>query len=325
MKFLNADDVRKALPMSDAVDAMKTTFIQLSASDAVVPVRTHIGTVDGSGDALFMPSYSAGEKKMAVKVVTLFPENHNRGMPFIQAVVLVFDATNGRTEAMLDGTILTALRTGAASGAATDVLALKDATVAGIFGAGVQARTQLEAVRAVRDIKEVRVHDIDEQCAKKFADEIVSGGGITARVCKTSAEVLDGAHVVCAATTSNNPIFSDGELSPGTHINAVGSYKPHVREVPGETVARAGVYVDQLEAAWEEAGDLIIPVNDGLIEKGHVRGEVGDLFTGKIAGRASDDEVTFFKSVGVALQDLMAASRALKNAERDELGTDLVM
>jgi ornithine cyclodeaminase/alanine dehydrogenase-like protein (mu-crystallin family) len=323
MLYLDKTAVRKALPMASAVDAMKRAFKSLTDGDAVVPVRTVITVPEHEGDLLFMPSHSPAEGHAAVKVVTLFKGNRAKGIPFIQAMVLVFDATDGSPVGILDGTILTALRTGAASGAATDVLARPDARSVAIFGAGVQARTQLEAVCAVRSIEEARVCDVDADCATRYASEMTEALGIPVRACRSSREALDGADVVCAATTSATPVFADDEVAPGTHINAVGSYKPEVREVPGATVVRARVFVDQLEAAWEEAGDLIIPVNEGLIERDHVAGTIGEALAGTLPGRTDAEQVTFFKSVGIAIQDLAAARTAIENAKGAGLGTSL--
>jgi len=323
LRILSGDDVRRALPMGEAVAAMKGAFGELSRGDAVVPPRAHIEVADPRGDALFMPSYSPATKQLGVKVVTLFPGNPAAGLPFIQAVVVVLDATNGSPLAVLDGTTLTAIRTGAASGAATDLLARQDAAVAAIFGAGVQARTQLEAVCAVRDIREARVVDVVPGAAAAMAGAVGDRLGITARACATAAEALEGADIVCTATTSEVPVFADSELSPGTHINAVGSYKPHVREIPPETVCRARVVVDQVAMAWEEAGDLILPLREGVISEDHIRAEVGQIVLGTKPGREDAGEITFFKSVGVAIQDLAAAGRALANALEQGLGTDV--
>ncbi len=325
MKFLDAENVQRALPMADAVEAMKGALKALSAGNVNVPARVHVAVPDANGDALFMPAYSAAEARMSLKVVTMFEDNHAKSLPFIQAVVLLLDATNGTTLAIMDGSSLTAIRTGAASGAATDVLARADASVIAVFGAGVQARTQLEAVCSVRQVTAVRVVDVDAQRAAEFASDMQARLDVGVVVSNTSAEALAGADIVCTATTSPEPVFNDSEIEPGTHINAIGSYKPNVREVPGQTVARARVFVDQLEAAWDEAGDLIIAAEEGMIDKAHVQCELGAVIAGKCAGRETDKQITFFKSVGIAVQDLAAASRVLATAEKEGLGVDLAL
>jgi ornithine cyclodeaminase/alanine dehydrogenase-like protein (mu-crystallin family) len=325
IRFLSADDVRKALPMSEAVEVMKEAFSELSAGRATLPARTHIRIEEPPGDVLIMPSYMSGLGRVGLKTVTLFPGNREKGLPFINALVCVFDGETGRAVAVMDGASLTAIRTGAASGAATDLMARPDAEVVAVFGAGVQARTQLAAIAAVRSLSEARVFDIAAEARRAFAEEMSRELGFTVRAAASPAEALDGADVVAAATTSTTPVFKDADLAKGAHVNAVGSYKPNVSEVPPETVTRAYVVVDQVEAALEEAGDLIAPMEQGLIGRDHIRAELGEVVSGAKPGRPSPEAVTFFKSVGVAVQDLAAACRALTNAERLGLGREVEM
>ncbi len=323
LRFLSADDVRQALPMADAVEAMKTAFRDLSAGKAVAPVRTHMRIPEHGGDALFMPSANPSLARMGVKVVTLFEGNRDQGLPLIQALVMLLDATTGAPLAVINGTSLTALRTGAASGAATDVLARPDASVAAVFGGGVQSRSQLEAVCAVRCVDEARVVDVDPLRAEAFARETSDLLGIPVVATATAAAALDHASIVCTATTSKSPVFDDQWVEPGTHINAVGAYQPNVREVPGQTMGRAMIVVDQIEAALAEAGDLIMAMDEGILGSDGIHAELGDVLDGSKHGRRSDEEVTLFKSVGVAVQDLAAASLAFDNAVRLGIGTEL--
>jgi len=325
IRFLSADEVKKALPMSEAVEAMKRAFEELSAGRTILPARTHMEIQEPPGDFLIMPSYMKSLGRVGLKTVTLFPGNRERGLPFINALVNVFDAETGRAIAVMDGASLTAIRTGAASGAATDLMARPDAKTVAIFGAGVQARTQLAAVCAVREIAEARVFDIATEAREAFAEEMSRELNITVRAVASSKMTLDGADIVSAATTSETPIFSDADLSEGAHVNAVGSYKPHVVEIPPETVKRAYVVVDQRDAALEEAGDLIGPIERGLIGPDHIQAELGEVVSGAKPGRPLPEAVTFFKSVGVAVQDLAAACRALANAERLGLGREVEM
>jgi len=325
IRFLSAEEVRKALPMADSVEAMKQAFAELSAGRTILPARTHMAVTEPPGDFLIMPSYMKSLGRVGLKTVTLFPGNRAKGLPFINALVCVFDGSTGQAVAVMDGASLTAIRTGAASGAATDLMARPESQVVAIFGAGVQARTQLAAVCAVRKIAEARVFDIFPEAREAFANEMSGELGIKVRPVATSKEALDGADIVSAATTSETPIFSDNDLAAGAHVNAVGSYKPHVVEIPPETVKRAYVVVDQMEAALEEAGDLIAPMNAGEIGRDHIRAELGEVVSGAKPGRPSDDAVTFFKSVGVAVQDLAAGCRALEGAERLGLGREVEM
>ncbi|MBM4035350.1 MAG: ornithine cyclodeaminase family protein [Planctomycetes bacterium] len=330
LRFLSARDVAQALPMAAAIEAMRSAFRQLSDGQAVAPPRIYIeaAPIAGNGlpphgDALFMPSYIPAEGRMGMKIVTIYPGNAALGLPLIQAIVVVLDAATGAPLAVMDGASLTAIRTGAASGAATDLLARPDAAVAAIFGAGPQARTQLEGVCAVRPPREARVHDPDAGRAAAFAAEMAERLGIAVSVAASPSQALAGADVVCTATTSREPVFSDSDIASGTHINAVGSYKPHVREVPEETVCRALVVVDHLPAALAEAGDLLIPIQKGLIGPESIHAELGELIAGRKPGRQSPAQITLFKSVGIAVQDLAAACAALANAERLGLGTEV--
>jgi len=272
-----------------------------------------------------MPSYLPAAGRMGLKVITLFGGNVALGLPRIQAIMLVFDAATGSPLAVMDGASLTAIRTGAASGAATDILARPDAAVAAIFGAGPQAQTQLEAMAAVRPVRRARVFDANADRAAAFAREMASRLGISVEAAASASAALAGADIVCTATTSSVPVFADADVAPGAHINAVGSYRPTVREIPGETVRRALVVVDHRPAAMAEAGDLLIPMEEGLIARGTAFAELGEIIGGRKTGRESADQVTLFKSVGVAVQDLLAADRALANAARLNLGTELAL
>ena len=325
LRFISAADVRRALPMKEAVEVMKSAFRELSENRAIVPLRTHVTMPEHHGEVLVMPAYSPGTARFGLKVITLFENNPMLDLPFIQAMVMLFDTVTGSPVAIMEGTALTAIRSGAASGAATDLLARTDARKAAIFGAGLQARTQLEAMCAVRSICEASVCDQDPARAATFAREASAELGIRVSVAATSAEALDGADVICTATTSATPVFADSEVGRGAHINAIGSYKPHMREIPPGTVVRAHVVVDQLGAAWAEAGDLIMPLQAGLIETGHLRAELGEIVAGSKPGRTDPETVTFFKSVGIAIQDLAAASRVLANAKVLGLGTEVAL
>lgn len=322
--ILSAADIRAALLMPAAIQAMKEAFAALSDGRALVPPRTHMSISDDSGVSLIMPAYLEDpdliRQALAVKVVSLFDKNRARGLARIQAAVLVLEPDTGRPIALLEGAALTAIRTAAASGAATDLLARPASRTLVVLGAGVQARTHIEAMCAVRPIDEIRVYGRTPDRVDALIQEL--RGSTPARLIAVASarEALRGADIVCATTTSAEPIFDDEDLEPGTHLNAVGSYKPHVREVPGATVARSLVVVDSREAAWEEAGDLIIPLQAGLISRDHIHAEVGELVLGRRPGRANPGQITFFKSVGVAVQDAAAARTALSCAKTLGLG-----
>jgi ornithine cyclodeaminase/alanine dehydrogenase-like protein (mu-crystallin family) len=309
--------------MTAAIDAMRTAFTALANGRAIMPQRVHIDMDSPEGTALFMPA--AMDTALGVKTVTLFPENPGMGLPYIQGAYCLLDGTTGTLTALMDGGALTAIRTGAASGVATDLLARADVDSAAILGAGIQARSQLEAMCCVRPIVQARVFDPHRANAELFAVEMSETLGITVEVSDSAAAAICDADLVCAATVSETPVFDDADLPGGVHLNAIGSYKPHVQEIPAETVLRAKVVVDELAAALAETGDLIIPIEAGQMTAEHIHAELGEIVTGRKPGRTSDDEVTFFKSVGLAIQDLTAAETAMHNAREQGIGIEATL
>lgn len=321
---LSPDDMKQALPMPLAIDAMRIAFQSLSENRMIMPVRAHIEIPEHKGTALFMPSYISDLGNIAIKTVTLFDDNAFKNIPYIQGLVSVFDGTTGTPIAILDGTTLTAIRTGAASGLATQLLANQNASTIAVFGSGVQARTQLQAVLAVRNITTGYVYSPTFQNATRFANEMNAQFNINILPAKTPQQAVDNADVIICATVSHTPVFSDADLKPGVHINAVGSYKPHVQELPEQTVLRAKLVVDHIESAMEETGDLIIPMQNGTFNPDTmIHGELGQLVSQSIPARQSEDEITLFKSVGVAVQDLAAAAAAIKNAKALNIGQSI--
>ena len=316
LRILSTADVRAAIDMHQAIEAMREAFGQLSAGQATVPLRTPVETEGGV--TLFMPAYLRGTGDLGAKIVSVYPGNSALGLPTITAAVIVLDGQTGQPLALMDGTYLTALRTGAASGLATALLARPEAQVVAVFGAGVQARTQLEAVRAVRPIREVRIVSRTRASAERFAAELED---VTAQVMDDRRAAVQGADVIIAATTSATPVFDGGDVAPGTHVNGIGSYTPEMQEVDATLVQRAKVVVDSREAALAEAGDLIIPLRQGLITEDHIHAELGEIVNGTKPGRVTDDEITFFKSVGIAVQDVVVARWVLQAAETKGLGT----
>jgi alanine dehydrogenase len=328
LRILSGTDVRRAVTMAEAIEAVRQAYIQLSAGQAVVPLRTPVPVERRDAVTLFMPAYLAGSDAMGAKIVSVFPENIERGLPLIHAVVIVVDAETGRPAAVMDGTYLTALRTGAASGVATALLARPDAHVATIFGAGAQARTQLEAVCTVRSIDHVWVYDTSPEAAAAYVEEMQARGQPIPpdiAVADSPAQAVRDADVICTATTSSTPVFSDADLKPGVHVNGIGAYTPEMQEVPPETVGRAKIVVDSRSASLAEAGDLIIPLRAGLISEAAIHGELGEVLADQIPGRLSDDEVTFFKSVGVAVQDVAVADLVLRRAASLGLGIEVTL
>ena len=308
IRLLRAPDIARACPMVDAIEAVAAGFRALSSGQATVPLRLSVPLAEG-GVALTMPAGMTGAAAYSVKVVSVAPANAATGRPLVTASVLLGDARTGELLALLDGTALTALRTGAGGGVAARALAREDAAVAALFGAGAQARTQLQALAAVRRLTEVRVVTRDARHAAALitwagTDETLAD--IAIRV--TSAEhAVAGADVVITATTSRTPVFSGAGLAAGVHVTAVGSFTRETRELDAEAMRGARVFVDQRAAALGEAGEL-----EGLTA-GDIA-ELGEVLSGAVPGRTAAGERTVFKSVGNAIQDLVVASRAYERA-----------
>lgn len=319
LRILSAADVRQALPMPQAIASMKEAFRQLSTGQVEMPLRGRLTIPDQEALALFMPAYLSESHELAVKIVSIFPHNPGRGQPMIYASVLVLDETTGRALALLEGTTLTAIRTGAAGGASAAVLARPEAKVLAVLGSGVQARTGCEAVCAVREIQEVRVYSPNQQHAEQFAQEMQEKISAKIVLVNSPAEAVQPADIVYTATTSSTPTFNGADLRPGTHVIGVGSYTPAMQEVDFATVKNSLVVVDSRISAAAEAGELI-----QAAQAGHTRPEdwveLGEIIEGVKPGRSSDTQITFFKSVGLAAQDVVAARLALRQAEQLGLG-----
>lgn len=322
-RIYTADDVQRALPMAEAIEGMKAGYAQLSAGRAQIPLRVPLN-VSSDDVTLIMPFLVPDDGgALGLKLVSVFNSNIAQGLPLIHSVVLAVDPATGKPQALIEGGAVTAIRTGAASGAATDVLARPDAAVAAIFGSGVQARRQLEAVCTVRRIERVWVYSLAG--AEAFVAEMAGYGPIPTdvRIAKTPREAVAEADVICTATTSRTPVFDGHDLKPGAHVNGIGSYTPLMQENDLTTVRRARVIVDSFEAVLAEAGDLIIPLNAGDITRDHIAAELGEVIAGIKPGRTSPEQITFFKSVGVAVQDAMAAKIILRNGSIMGLGTSI--
>jgi ornithine cyclodeaminase len=324
MLILTREDVRRAAAMPEIMDAVAAGFAQLSSGQADVPLRPHIAIPAQEATALVMPAYLRGGEKLGVKLLTLFPHNPAQGLPAIAALVALFDTANGRPLALMDGGLLTALRTGAASGVATRLMARRDARALALFGAGGQALAQVWAVCVARPVERVWLVNRTRKRAEGLAEELRASGApipTDVRIAGSAREALAEADVICCATGSATPVFADGDLRAGTHINGIGSYRANMREIPGATVARARVVVDQRAAAWTEAGDLVLASDEGLVGEGHIVGELGEVVLGQVAGRVDDEQITFFKSVGSAAQDVAAAHVIFTRAREFDLGT----
>ncbi|WP_376792580.1 ornithine cyclodeaminase family protein [Thermoflexus sp.] len=317
LRWITAEQIRHALPMWQAVEAMREAFIAFSEGRAYIPQRISISVPEREGVALFMPGY-VPPRDLGLKVVSIFPRNVEQGLPTISAVVLMLNPETGMPMALLDGTFLTAWRTGAASGLATALLARPDAESLALIGAGAQARTQLLAVCAVRPIQRVRVYSRTPERARKLIEEMRGQEGVPEDIAlaPTPEAAVAEADVVCTATNASAPVFDGRSLRPGTHINAIGSFTLEMRELDEETFRRASrVVVDSRAAAMVEAGEVVWAIRQGILREQDLV-ELGEIAAGRQPGRQSPEEITLFKSVGLAVQDLVAARWVLKALEQ---------
>lgn len=328
LRVLTAADLDRVLSPARALDAMRRAFGQLSGGDAVVPLR---GTLDSEGGTtLLMPAWLRRSRDLGAKIVSVFPGNADRGEPVVQGAVLLLDAVSGAPRALLDGTRLTAMRTAAGSGLATELLADPEADVLAVFGAGPQGRAHIELLAATRELAEIRIVSRSGASAERLAGELRGSGDAAPwdparppRIVATrdrSAAVRD-AGLVVTATTSREPVFDGGDLPEGAHVNAVGSYRPDMQEVDETTILRARVVVDQRAAVWEESGDLLVPLGAGAVTRDIVAAELGEIVNGDEPGGRNGHEITLFESVGNAAQDVAMAAAALAAAERDGVGS----
>ncbi len=328
MLVLSRENIRALVPMREAIDLVTLAFRDLAADRALSPLRTGLEIGPGTGTTLVMPAYVPSARALGLKVVSVFPGNATRGLPTITSVVCLVNDETGEPLVMMEGAYLTALRTGAVSGAATGLLARQDAKVLTVIGAGAQALTQAAAVCEVRPIERILVTARSAQSLDRFRERCGEEWPDLAGRLETTLDTASAvriADVICTATTSATPVFDDQDVRPGTHINGVGSFKPEMQEIPSGTVARALVVVDQLEPALEEAGDLIVPLRDGDIDRDHVSRELGALASGDIDGRSSEEQVTFFKSVGNAVQDMAVGRFAYEEAMRRGIGQTVTL
>lgn len=320
--ILSKQDVLNTLSMTDCIDALEETFGLLAKKEITIPQRTVVPMEAGNG--LFMPSYLPHLDKVGVKALNVHKDNGAKGLPTNQALLMLFDAGTGSPLALMDGNVLTAKRTGAVSGLATKYLAPENAKTVALFGPGVQGATQLEAVAAVREIEKVFVYGRNKENTKAFADEISKNLNIEV-VPESDLNTLSTVDIICTATPSTKALFDDKLVREGMHINAVGAYTFDMCEIPVETVLRSKIVIDEMEAALSEAGELMQPIAQGIMSQDDIFAEIGEIVAGLKPGRENDKEITFFKSVGVAIQDLAAANIVYKKAKEQGAGTCVEM
>lgn len=324
MLLLSREDIKKVFTIKDAIEADKYAFTLVVDGKCEAPLRTNIQAPKYDGCFLFMPAYVSEMDTASLKIINIFPHNIDQGKPSSPAQVLLIDGTTGIVTAVLDGTYVTQLRTGAASGAAFDVLAKKDCKIGALIGTGGQAATQLEAMIAVRDLEEVRVFDLNLERTKEFAtrmQEELKDYGTKIIPVNSSDEAVDNADLVITVTPSSKPVFDASKIKAGATISCVGAYQPHMQEMDPAILTRASkLYFDSEEAVLSESGDILIPLEDGTITKDDFTGDLGQVIKGELVGRENDEEIIVFETVGVATQDLVAARRIYDKAVEAGVG-----
>lgn len=328
--ILREEDILKAVAIKDIIEADKEALKNYSDGGSDIPLRTVIDVdKDSSSTAIFMPGYIKDKNALGMKIIDIYPDNIEKGLVTSPSTMILIDKDNGFIKTILDGTILTRLRTGAVSGAATEVLSNEDARSFLLIGTGGQAGTQLEAVLAVRDIEEAYVFDVNYERAEAFAKEMnekLKGYGAKILAIKELDEVLGDVDIITTVTTSKKPVFDGNKVKKGVHVNSVGSYTPDMQETPPELLVRADkIFTDTKEGVIEEAGDVIIPMKEGKISKEKLAHELGDLLLGREVGRESKEEITWFKTVGFAGLDLVAGEKIYQLAKEKGIGTKIEM
>lgn len=327
MLILNRDDMKNIFTMRDAIDADKEALRIFSQGKSVVPLRTNINVPKYEGQCLFMPGYVEELDTAGAKIVSVFPHNIEKGKTSVPSKMILISGETGEVCAMMDGTYLTQLRTGALAGAATEIIAREDAKIGAVFGTGGQGAGQLEAMLAARKLELVKVFDINYERAKEFAARMQSeleNYGARIQAVKSSDEAVEDADIITTATTSKKPVFDGRKVKEGAHINAIGAYTPQMQEIDEYIVKRADkIYLDSKDAVLSEAGDMIIPIEKGIIGKDKITGELGEVILKKVVGRENDKEITIFDTVGIAVLDVVTAHMIYKKALGLGIGTEI--
>jgi len=319
--IINQELVRQLLPMGTAMELVADAFRALASGQALNPLRQVMPLPQGLGVQVTMPAYLGYLGMTGLKAITVFSGNEGSAYDSHQGAVLLFGTEHGELQAIVDASAITAVRTAAASGVATQLLARKDAVDLAILGSGVQAASHLQAMLLARRIRRVRVWSRTPAHARRFVRLAFEHHGIPVEPVPTALEAVRDADIVCTTTAAPAPVLLGDWLGPGMHINAVGSSVPFTRELDTNAVARSRLFVDRRESTLNEAGDFLIPQQEGAIDEGHIQGEIGEILLGQNPGRESPEEITLFKSLGLAVQDLATAYHVYHEAKEQGLGT----
>lgn len=313
-------DVRRLLPMATCIDLMAEALSVLGRGEAENPLRWGMRLPEGRGLLGMMPGEMTTPSALGLKIVSVFPGNHGTAYDSHQGIVALFDPQRGYPIAIVDAAEITAIRTAAVSGLATRLLAREDAGDLGILGSGVQARTHLEAIKTVRTIRRVRVFSPSRVNRERFA-ATESERHLTVEAVDSARAAVSGADIICTTTSAREPVLEGAWLEPGAHINAVGSSIAAARELDTAAVVKSSLFIDRRESALSEAGDFLMAKHEGAITDDHIRGEIGEILLGQVSGRQSPEEITLFKSLGLAVEDLAAVHYVYERAKEEGLGT----
>jgi ornithine cyclodeaminase/alanine dehydrogenase-like protein (mu-crystallin family) len=316
------DEVERLLPMADCIDLMEKTLVSLERGDLHQPLRMIVPPPDSAGLMALMPAYRSKETPaFGLKAICVFPGNAARGLDAHQGGVLLFSGETGELLSLINASAITAIRTAAVSAVATRALARRDAARLAIIGAGVQARSHLSAMACICKLESVKVVSRTPEHAESLVKTASHKFSFPIKAVTTAQEALDGSDLIVTVTNAREPVIKADWISPGAHINAVGTYSPAGREIDSATMAAASLFVDRKESAVNEAGDYLLALAEGAIEPNHIKADLGEVLTGKKVGRQSRDEITLFKSLGLAIEDLAAAEYIYDQALRNQLGT----
>jgi ornithine cyclodeaminase len=324
-RLLTERQVQSLLPMPDLIAAMESALAKFSAREVLQPVRSVL-TV-GPTKAYFglMPAYIPAPASLGAKLVTVFGENHKRDLPSHLATILLLDPETGALQAIMDGRYITEARTAAVSAVSTRFLAKPDASTLAIIGSGVQARSHLEAYQLVRQLKQVRIWSPKQRSREQFVEDMSGHVSLPIVAAESAEAAVRGADLIVLVTSSPTPVIEDAWVSTGAHVVCVGACRPNQQEMPPALVARSRLYVDSKAAAVVEAGDIVMNIAAKLFDESHIRGELGELVLGRVAGRSSADDITVFKSLGMAVEDVVAADLVFRRASETGSGTELTL
>lgn len=320
--ILNQREIESLLPMAECIPLMAEALGSLARGEMAQPLRMVISPPAAKGMLGLMPAHKSGEPAAyGVKVICVFPDNPAKGLDAHQGSVMLLSGETGEVQALMNASAITAIRTAAVSGVATELLARRDAADLAIIGAGVQARTHLEAMACVRPIKRARIASRNFDNARRFAEAMTPQYGFPIEAAATVEAALSGADLIVAATSSREPVIKREWIAPGAHLNVVGASIPTAREVDSATMATASLFVDRRESTMNESGDYLFALQEGAIDADHIRAELGEVLIASQAGRTSAEEITLFKSLGLAIEDLASAEYLYRKAKEQRVGT----